>query len=489
MDSIQAGAHRLDDSTTIYVCDCDACLRKTGGWNTQVLKATYFRHKPIRLAASILLPLNAVWTIYYGLAITPARYAELIKTHLPPLSFPLSCDPSGSHQYYFIHGDAPDPNHNSLLSQSSSLQSLLNDQDPTMPADSDNLVVELKCQLMELQHTVASLQADLLRVTSEKTSLLSTCQALQNIIVNIRSSASSVASSSSASPPSDTSNTTDERKPSCLLDGMIEDITPFNINQRIGVQLVSPPLPSHNGTTPDHEPTPPPQMDKGKEKEVVAVEVKNPLSNLVLKPRPRPVSQKPPSPSIVSSSSGSNPAVVPPSTNITPISRPEISSSSDSASLAVKMELIGVTHTKQTKPTINSKPDAIKKQQPSTKPMRISPKITAWNLCTLEWQSNGNQKEPASVFATYWNGLPTADKELYKHKVSVQDWFKWTTTTMTRGHMAEWRDGLNRSRIISIYVYLPHSCRFSLGLKVQQFSLTKYKFHRWVLETVAQLFD
>ncbi|KAG1893895.1 uncharacterized protein F5891DRAFT_1195813 [Suillus fuscotomentosus] len=170
-------------------------------------------------------------------------------------------------------------------------------------------------------------------------------------------------------------------------------------------ELVSPPSPSHDGTTPDR-----------KEREVVAVEVKNPLSNLVLKPRPRPISQKPPSPSIVSSSSGSNPAVVLPSTNIMPISRPEISSSSDSASLAVKMELIGVTHAKQTKPTINSKLDAIKKRQLSTKPMRMSPKIMVRNLCALEWQSNSNQKEPASVFATYWNGLSTADKE---RKVSV----------------------------------------------------------------------
>ncbi|KAG1900237.1 uncharacterized protein F5891DRAFT_1188937 [Suillus fuscotomentosus] len=174
------------------------------------------------------------------------------------------------------------------------------------------------------------------------------------------------------------------------------------------------------GTTPDHEPTPPPRMDKGKEKEVVAVEVKNPLSNLVLKPQPRPISQKPPPPSIVSSSLGSNPAVVLPSTNITPISRPEISSSSDSASLAVKMELVGVTHVEQMKPMIDSKPDAIKKQQPSTKPMRVSPKITARNLCALEWQSNSNQKEPVSIFTTYWNGLSTADKELYKRKVSVQ---------------------------------------------------------------------
>ncbi|KAG1890748.1 uncharacterized protein F5891DRAFT_986788 [Suillus fuscotomentosus] len=54
---------------------------------------------------------------------------------------------------------------------------------------------------------------------------------------------------------------------------------------------------------------------------------------------------------------------------------------------------------------LDSKPDAIKKQQLSTKPMRVSPKITARNICALKWQSNGNQKEPASVFATYWNGL------------------------------------------------------------------------------------
>ncbi|KAG1758719.1 hypothetical protein EDD22DRAFT_956580 [Suillus occidentalis] len=95
----------------------------------------------------------------------------------------------------------------------------------------------------------------------------------------------------------------------------------------------------------DCEPTPPPSTDKGKGKEVPIVEVKNPLSNLVMKPRPRPL---------------------------------------------------------------------------SSKPMCVSPKITAWNLCALEWQSNGHQKELASVFAAYWNRLPTADKELYKHKAAVQ---------------------------------------------------------------------
>ncbi|KAG2071864.1 hypothetical protein BDR04DRAFT_476931 [Suillus decipiens] len=58
MESIEAGAHRLDNGTTIYVCDCSACLHKTGGRNLQVSKATYFRHKPSRLASLPPVPLN-----------------------------------------------------------------------------------------------------------------------------------------------------------------------------------------------------------------------------------------------------------------------------------------------------------------------------------------------------------------------------------------------------------------------------------------------
>ncbi|KAG2108685.1 uncharacterized protein F5147DRAFT_760907 [Suillus discolor] len=42
------------------------------------------------------------------------------------------------------------------------------------------------------------------------------------------------------------------------------------------------------------------------------------------------------------------------------------------------------------------------------------------NLCALDWQSNGHQKEPASVFAFYWNGLSKADKEVYKCKAAAQ---------------------------------------------------------------------
>jgi hypothetical protein len=58
MESIEAGAHRLDDGTTIYFCNCSTCLRKTGGRNLQISKATYFRHKHSRLASLPPVPLN-----------------------------------------------------------------------------------------------------------------------------------------------------------------------------------------------------------------------------------------------------------------------------------------------------------------------------------------------------------------------------------------------------------------------------------------------
>ncbi|KAG1870220.1 hypothetical protein DFJ58DRAFT_723115 [Suillus subalutaceus] len=147
-------------------------------------------------------------------------------------------------------------------------------------------------------------------------------------------------------------------------------------------------------------------------------------SNLVLKPRPRPIPQQLPPTSIGSPPSQSHSAMIPPSNENTPVSVPEVQSNTDAVSLAVIVELIGTTHTEQTKTAIvvgDSKPNSIKKHQPSTKPMRVvSPKITARNLCALDWQSNGHQKEPATVFASYWNGLSKADKEIYKCKAAVQ---------------------------------------------------------------------
>ncbi|KAG1830094.1 hypothetical protein EV424DRAFT_1343684 [Suillus variegatus] len=51
MDSIEAGAHRLDDGTTIHVCDCNSCLRKTGGRNLH-LPSPDLRHTPPPAASS-----------------------------------------------------------------------------------------------------------------------------------------------------------------------------------------------------------------------------------------------------------------------------------------------------------------------------------------------------------------------------------------------------------------------------------------------------
>ncbi|KAG1782872.1 hypothetical protein EV702DRAFT_1040695 [Suillus placidus] len=141
-----------------------------------------------------------------------------------------------------------------------------------------------------------------------------------------------------------------------------------------------------------------------------------PDTNLIDLFMPKPVIRKLPSISIDSptaSTSGTNLILAPPSNESTPtIDTP---SSTDAASLAVKAKLINQSITTI---VIKSNPNTIKKRQPSTKPMRVSSKITAWNLCALEWQSNGHQKEPASVFATYWNSLSSTDKEVYKRKAA-----------------------------------------------------------------------
>ncbi|KAG2084655.1 hypothetical protein BD769DRAFT_1646209 [Suillus cothurnatus] len=556
-------------------------------------------------------------------AIPPSGYTDFLNTRINSQQFfSPPFDSSASHQTFM------------------SLQSIL-EQDNLFYRQSDNgaVVAQLKRQLAEQQHAVASLQADLLRVMNENASLTLTCQTLQNVIVNMRGSASSVASSSSSLSLSD--NTCDEQKPS-LLDGMIEedcdheldrnnyqlvkswtkkewlehypattsaipgssscrgsgrmarginvsctylqdekgvpvsaerarvirqimlssfrqletrglapeligqasldvlkwlihtlrkhsiefrlcadnwkimklmtdnysqwynyhvkkkaskrimkakseDVTSISTTRKRSssetedsddikdtttqkrtridsdmdeleasppsseeeILLASPTSPSCHDTPLDREPTPPPRTDKGKEKEVIMVEVIDPLSNLVLKPRPKPIQKTIPTPPVDTSTSeinsnpttsltdtstseiniNSNPAtpLIDTSTseinsnvtevlsdNTTPSSIP---SSTHTASLAVKVELVNCP---KTTIAIDAKPDTIKKRQPSTKPMRVSTKITARNLCALNWQSNGHQKEPASVFASYWNGLSKADKEVYKCKADAQ---------------------------------------------------------------------
>ncbi|KAG1839980.1 hypothetical protein DFJ58DRAFT_845516 [Suillus subalutaceus] len=145
--------------------------------------------------------------------------------------------------------------------------------------------------------------------------------------------------------------------------------------------------------SPECEPTPPPCTNKGKEKEVITVEVNNPLSNFVFKPHPKPIPKKVPA-SIDSATFGTTSAeltiIIPPSND---------PSDTNAASLTVEMELLLATPLEHIPSMINLKAQPAKKHQQSTKPM-----------C----------KELASVFATYWNGLSKTDKEVYKHKVALQ---------------------------------------------------------------------
>ncbi|KAG1763652.1 hypothetical protein EV702DRAFT_1051735 [Suillus placidus] len=542
---------------------------------------------------------------------SPARYLNLLS-QINPQSL-TGFDPNiGSSQAQMFH--LRDPMASSKLMSNTCLHSLL-ENDRLACKDSDtSLVAQLKRQLTESQHAVASLQADRLRLINENAGLNSTCQALQNVIVNIRGSASSVASTSSSLSACDTSNIiSDDQKPSLVGEIVAEEcdreldrkdypsirswtkkewqaqypkstsaepessrctsrgsgrmaqginvsctylqdeegvpvsadraksirnhmlssfrqlqsqgLAPVSIGQaslqvlrwlihtlrkeyiefrlcadnwkamklmtdnysqwstyhvkgkkaskrvkaepgehtstlaipqkhtcdtgddleaehtkkraRIDSDIISepvtePPTISTNEAIPDtlrhpsldREPTPPPSTDKGKEVPSL-VEVKNPLSNLVLKPRPKPIARKVPTTSTDSSTSltsGDIPTTItPPSNGSTSVSIPDRPSSTDTASLAVKVELLAADK----KPTpimidLKGRPEAIKKRQPSTKPMRVSAKITARNLCALDWQMNGHQRDPASVFAMYWNGLSNADKQVYKHKAVLQ---------------------------------------------------------------------
>ncbi|KAG2073939.1 hypothetical protein BDR04DRAFT_1116038 [Suillus decipiens] len=58
MHRYQAGIHRLEDGTNIYVCDCPSCLLKNVGKPKQVHRNTYFKHKPGRLADLPSFPLS-----------------------------------------------------------------------------------------------------------------------------------------------------------------------------------------------------------------------------------------------------------------------------------------------------------------------------------------------------------------------------------------------------------------------------------------------
>ncbi|KAG2748110.1 hypothetical protein P692DRAFT_20819338 [Suillus brevipes Sb2] len=62
---------------------------------------------------------------------------------------------------------------------------------------------------------------------------------------------------------------------------LMEDALP-SVIQKQGNDKAIPDIPQH--PSPECEPTPPPRPDKGKDKEATTIEIKNPLSNVVLKP-------------------------------------------------------------------------------------------------------------------------------------------------------------------------------------------------------------
>ncbi|KAG2069993.1 hypothetical protein BDR04DRAFT_1118670 [Suillus decipiens] len=134
--------------------------------------------------------------------------------------------------------------------------------------------------------------------------------------------------------------------------------------------------------SPDHEPTPPPSTDKGKVKEVITIEV-NQKSSVSLFHFINDAVDGTTSTSTSTSTATSqvNLTPIPPTNDITLLSMP-VPSTADLTSLATKVELMATTPI-----MIDLKNDIIKKRQPSMKPMRVSAKITAQNLCAFDWQS------------------------------------------------------------------------------------------------------
>ncbi|KAG1759656.1 hypothetical protein EDD22DRAFT_849097 [Suillus occidentalis] len=95
---------------------------------------------------------------------------------------------------------------------------MLQNECPACSESDASMVMQLKHEISQLQHAVTHLQADRAMLVSENTTLSTKCETLQNVIINIRGSTSSVTSNSS-----ETSNhTKDEQKP-CLLDTTMDE--------------------------------------------------------------------------------------------------------------------------------------------------------------------------------------------------------------------------------------------------------------------------
>ncbi|KAG1826390.1 hypothetical protein EV424DRAFT_1643316 [Suillus variegatus] len=435
-------------------------------------------------------------------------------------------DPNiGSSQMFHLR----DPMASSPLLFQDSLHSLL-EQDRLVWKDSDmTLVAQLKQQLTESQHAVASLQADRLRLINENAGLNSPCQALQNVIVNIHGSASSVASTSSSLPACDTSNIiSDEQKPSLV--PLVGEIVAEECDRELD-QKEYPSIRSwtkkewqvqHPKST-SAEPNSSRSTSRGsgcmaqginvlctylqdeKGMPVLADHAKS-IRNHMLSSFRQLQAQ-----GLAPVSIGQAPLLVLQwlihtlrkeyikfhlcadnwkamklmTDNYSQWSTYHVKGKKTSKRIKTEPgeypqkhtcdtdDELEAEHTKKrawinsditsepvTKPSTSSTNEAIPDTlrhpsldcEPTPPPSTDKGKgkeyqanahepkdITAWNLCALKQQSNGHQKEPASVFVTYWNRLPTVDKELYKRKAAVQDWLKQTTITMNSG-----RDGRGR---------------------------------------------
>lgn len=206
---------------------------------------------------------------------------------------------------------------------------------------------------------------------------------------------------------------TKKQRTASMTSGLPDSLSPLSINsvseipciesRDQGNEVMKQPDSPCGSDVPQHMPLC--STDKGKAKETANIEIKNPLDHVLLKPRPRPIPKVTPAPSTnaqTNSPAPSNDSIPTPSLTVTPTN-----SDSDAASLSVKRELLVAAPAKKTR-------------QPSVKPMRIGTKVTPRNLCALDWQAKGHQRDPASAFALYWNNLAASIKEEYKRMAAAQ---------------------------------------------------------------------
>ncbi|KAG1829554.1 hypothetical protein DFJ58DRAFT_737272 [Suillus subalutaceus] len=345
-------------------------------------------------------------------AISPTGYANILMSQISPQhSLDLQFNFRSLHHIQFTRRDC-DTNNTSSTSNEG-LWALL-DLDP-LPDDS--MISQLKQEISKLQHTVAFLQSEKVTLVNENLCLNTKCETLQTILVNSQGSASSTASSSSLSVASDVKSWTkkdwQENMPSST------SANPGSSGKKRGATCMARGI-NVACTYLQDEAGQPVSAQRAKTIRLFMLSCFRQLESQGLAPQSigQASLKKVPTSTCVANSltsgttTSKSTTTAPPSNNL---------SDTDASSLAVKMELLEANPAMSIPSNmIDSKAQPIKKQQLSTKPMCMSPKITAWNLCALDWQLNGHQKEPASIFAIFWNGLSSTNKEAYKRKVVQQ---------------------------------------------------------------------